>query len=451
MATPIPPTSISIRPTLLHSTPPSTNPNSTTSRPHPFEHYKNQVIRLAERGQLDLAVKTLSAMPYKPDLVSSYVLLQSCIRDNDLYHGGAVHRLLLSSGVKLDTAISNSLITLYSKCGDYNMCYSLFSQLGADCDLFSWDTIITSAAQNGRKKNTLELFCKMLKSGFTPKLYIFCAVIKACSNRDFFWVGWVILASLIKNGSSRKNAAVVRSLIDMFAKNDDLKSARKVFDGISDKNVALWTQLITRYGQKGFVKEAIELFVEMLLDGKFEPDHFTLSSVLSSCADMGSIKLGRQFHAFAIKTGTIDLPVNCALIDVYAKYGNGESIEDARKVFDKMTVQNVLSWTALMSGYVQNGGNKEALDLFIEMILEGDVKPNDVTYSTILKACANLVDMDLAKQIHAHITKLGLCSVNSVGDALMSMYSNSGSMEETYNAFSQTPTHNMVSYSMEQV
>ncbi|KAJ3701134.1 hypothetical protein LUZ61_004839 [Rhynchospora tenuis] len=447
MAIPIAPPSISIRPTLLHSTPPCTNPNSTPPRPRPFEHYKNQVIRLAEQGQLDSAVKTLSSMPYKPDRESSYVLLQSCIRENDLYHGGAVHRLLLSSGVKLDAATSNSLITLYSKCGDYNMCYSVFSELGADCDLFSWAAIISSAAQNGRKKETLELFCKMLKSGFTPKLYIFCTVIKACSSREFFWLGRVILASVIKNGSSRKNEIMVRYLIDMFAKNDDLKSAHKVFDGLSDKNVALWTQLITRYGQKGFVKEAIELFVEMLLDGKFEPDHFTLSSVLSACADMGSVKLGRQFHAFAIKTGTIDLPVSCALIDMYAKYGNGESMKDARKVFDKMTVQNVLSWTALMSGYVQRGWNKEALDLFNEMMLVGGVKPNAFTYSVILKACANMLDLAFGQQIHAHIAKLGISSINFVGNALVSMYNNSNSIGEARKAFNQLHTQNMISYS----
>ncbi|KAJ4818425.1 Pentatricopeptide repeat-containing protein [Rhynchospora pubera] len=433
--------SIPLPPTLLRSKPPSTKSNL------PFEHYKDRAIRLAERGQLDSAVKTLSSMPYQPDLVTCSVLLRSCIRDRDLHHGRAVHRLLHSSGIELDTAIYNSLITMYSKGGDYAMAYSIFSKLGVNSDLVSWASIISSAAENRRPRDALELFCKMLETDFTPEVYTFCAVIKACSTHEFFSLCWVILAFVIKIGSLKESGAVVSSLIDMFAENNDLRSARKVFDRSSYRNLVLWTQLITRYGQKGFAKEAVDLFVQMLLDGEYEPDQFTISSALSACTELESIKLGRQLHSFAIRTGTIDATVGCSLVDMYAKCEDGNSMDNARKVFDEMLVQSVVSWTALISGYVQRGWNKEALDLFNEMMLVGGVKPNAFTYSVILKACANMLDLAFGRQIHAHIAKLGLSSINFVGNALVSMYTNSNSMEEARKAFNQLHTQNMISYS----
>jgi pentatricopeptide repeat protein len=315
---------------------------------------------------------------------------------------------------------------------------------GANCDLVSWSAIISSAVENRRQQDAIKLFCKMLDSGLAPEAYSFCAVIKACSSHEFFWLGWVILAFVIKVGSLR-HGAVVSSLIDMFAENNDLSSSHKVFYGSSDKNLVLWTQLITRYSQKGFAKEAVELFVELLLHGEFQPDRFTLSSVLSACTEMESIKLGRQLHSFAIKNDIVDSSVVGALVDMYAKCDNGNSIKDASKVLDTVPVQSVISWTALMSGYVQNGGNKEALDLFFEMILESSVEPNNLTYATILKACANMLDLALGRQIHARLIKSGLSSIDFVGNALISMYSNSGSMEEARKAFDQLHYQNMVS------
>ncbi|XP_078174521.1 tetratricopeptide repeat (TPR)-like superfamily protein [Carex rostrata] len=445
MATPISLPSIPHPSPLPHTKLSSTKPKPSRAPTTPFEQYKNQVIRLAEGGQLDAAVKTLSTMPFKPDLVSFSVLIRSCIRERDLRHGRELHRLLLSSGLELDTAICNSLITMYSKGGDYGMAYSIFNKLGVDCNLVSWASIISSAAENRRQRDALKLFCKMLDSGLAPEVYTFCAVIKACSSHEFFWLGWVVLAFVIKTGSLRESGAVVSALIDMFAENNDLRSARKVFDASSHRNVLLWTQLITRYGQKGFAKEAVELFTEMMLDGEFPPDRFTLSSALSACTELEYIKLGRQLHSFAIRTGQVDTSVGCTLVDMYAKCESG-NLKDASKVFDTMPVQTVISWTALMSGYVQKGGNKEALDLFIEMILEGGVKPNFLTYSTILKACANMSDLAIGRQIHAHLAKWGLSSVSVVGNALINMYSNSGSMEEARKAFDQLHTQNMVSY-----
>ncbi|KAK7823265.1 pentatricopeptide repeat-containing protein [Quercus suber] len=77
---------------------------------------------------------------------------------------------------------------------------------------------------------------------------------------------------------------------------------------------------------------------------------------------------------------------------MYAKCAVDGSVDDARKVFDLMVDHNVVSWTAIITGYVQSGGrDKEAVELFCEMI-EGHVSPNHFTFSSVLKACANLSD-----------------------------------------------------------
>ena len=66
-----------------------------------------------------------------------------------------------------------------------------------------------------------------------------------------------------------------------------------------------------------------------------------MSKSLRSCANVGSLRIGRAIHGYTIKVG-FELLVNVftALVDMYAKCG---LIEIARLVFDRMQVKNVVS------------------------------------------------------------------------------------------------------------
>lgn len=84
------------------------------------------------------------------------------------------------------------------------------------------------------------------------------------------------------------------------------------------------------------------------------------------------------------------LYVGTSLVDMYCKCGR---VGMARKVFDRMKVKNVKSWTAMIAGYGMHGQAKEALEVFYGMNHAG-VKPNYITLVSVLAACshAGLVD-----------------------------------------------------------
>ncbi|OAY83394.1 Pentatricopeptide repeat-containing protein, chloroplastic [Ananas comosus] len=414
--------------------------------PPPHAPLKRRLLRLADTGRLSDALSALDLLGGAADLVAYSALLHACARRRDLAVGRRVHRRLLASGLAPDAVAANSLLSLYSKCGDWDVALSLFDEMGSRRDLVSWTTMITSAAQNRMERTAIELFCEMLESGFTPNEYTFCGLIQACSNEEYVFVGRLVLGFVIKMGFFGTDVSVGCALIDMFAKTHDLFSARKVFDGLCERNAVVWTLMITRYGQNGCCEEAIRLFLDMIFD-RFEPDQFTVSSVISACTELESLSLGEQLHSLAIRTGLAsDTCVGCSLVDMYAKCSVGGSMNDSRRVFHGMPEHNVMSWTAVISGYVQCGGQEiEAIKLFSEMV-DGRVRPNQFTYSSILKACANLCDHYLGEQIHAHVTKLGLASVNFVGNSLVSLYSQSGRIEDARKAFDLLFEKNMISY-----
>lgn len=129
----------------------------------------------------------------------------------------------------------------------------------------------------------------------------------------------------------------------------------------------------------------------MVQEAGIEPDEYTFTSILSTCASLASLEQGKQIHAHVVKNmfGS-DVFVGSALVDMYAKCG---SIDDAQKVFYEMPDQNVVSWNTIIVGCARHGCVKMAQDFFHQMQRAG-IKPDHVTFVGILSVCshAGLVD-----------------------------------------------------------
>ena len=76
-------------------------------------------------------------------------------------------------------------------------------------------------------------------------------------------------------------------------------------------------------------------------------------------------------------------------MDMYAICGK---LEKAQTVND-LSVQDVVSWNALVTGYSLHGCGKDVLDCLEKMQLEG-LSPNAITFICILKACCSLEYME---------------------------------------------------------
>ena len=117
---------------------------------------------------------------------------------------------------------------------------------------------------------------------------------------------------------------------------------------------------------------------------------------------------------------------------MYAKSG---SIRDARLVFDKIK-RNVISWTAMIAGYAQHGHCEKAFEVFRQMQRVG-MKPDQITYMSILNACASPVALERGREVHAHIIDAGLQSDVRVGTALVNMYAKCGSIKDARLVFDE--------------
>eukprot|EP01018_Ginkgo_biloba_P015573 Gb_28676 [translate_table: standard] len=231
-------------------------------------------------------------------------------------------------------------------------------------------------------------------------------------------------------------------LLNMYSKCGSIIDARLVFDKMPQRNIVSWTAMITGYAQHGNAEEALKLCCYMQR-AEMKLNEFTFASVIGVCATLAFMKQGKQVHAHAIKSGFVsNVFVGCALVDMYAKYGN---IENVRHVFEKMPERNLVSWNAVISGYAQNGCGQEALNLFCQMQLAG-VKPDPITFTSSLMACVVVGGLNQGKQIHVQLIKSGFVLDVFVGSTLIDMYGKCGDLQNARKVFDEITERDVVSW-----
>ncbi|EHA8588176.1 Pentatricopeptide repeat-containing protein [Cocos nucifera] len=165
--------------------------------------------------------------------------------------------------------------------------------------------------------------------------------------------------------------------------------------------------------------------------------------LLQQCIDNRTLPDAEILHAHIIKTGTReDLFVSTSLVNVYMKCG---ATGHARKLFDKLPHRNIVTWTALITGYVHNSRPDCAVEVFIQL-LESGVYPTNYTLGAVLSACCALYSIEIGEQVHGYMIKYGIESNTSMGNSLCSLYSKCGSLESAVKAFQRIPDKNVISW-----
>lgn len=169
----------------------------------------------------------------------------------------------------------------------------------------------------------------------------------------------------------------------------------------------------------------------------------SLANLLRCCSRKSLLRQGVQVHAATVKLGFgFDLMLSNDLVDLYAKCG---MMDMASLVFDRMTERNVVSWTALMCGHLQNGNARETLSLFCQKVFLC-FKPNEFTFSTNFKACGILKVLEVGMQIHGMCIISGFDCAPVVGNSIVDMYSKCGRIKEAEMMFNALPIKNLISW-----
>ncbi|KAK6925693.1 Pentatricopeptide repeat [Dillenia turbinata] len=269
------------------------------------------------------------------------------------------------------------------------------------------------------------MLAKNLSLGHLDLLLQRCMKLKALKP------GKQIHAILVALGMDTNQMSMNSKLVGMYASCGDLENARSVFDNIQTPSIFAFNWMILSYAFHGFCEKAIGYFT-LIEKFRIYPNKFTFSCVLKACVGLMDLCKGKEIHGVIYKMGfEDDACVGNALVDMYAKCGQ---VGIARKVFDKMIVRDVATWTSMICGYLNFGILEEAVNLFERMTLVG-VERNEFTWNAMIAGHARQGDCDGAFKFLARMKREGFVPDLVTWNASISGFAQSGRSKEALKLF----------------
>ncbi|KAK9109543.1 hypothetical protein Sjap_017603 [Stephania japonica] len=250
-----------------------------------------------------------------------------------------------------------------------------------------------------------------------------------------------------------------------------LEDARKLFDEMPVRDCVSWNSIMSGYFQNGRSEETLKLFILMSRESCCDPDQFSFTCALKACASLQLLELGLQLHCFAKKFNFSEgESVELSVLDMYVKCG---AMSLAEQVFDRLSNRNLFCWNSMIFGYgkadyfglafalftqmperdavswntmislcSQHGFGFQTISLFVDMCNQGFL-PDSVSYSSVLSACASILDIEWGRHLHAWLVRSEFVLDVFVGSSLISMYAKCGKLGTAKTVFENLPEKNV--------
>lgn len=337
--------------------------------------------------------KQMRLSKHLPDSFTISTILSSISMVAFYDFGRLIHTELVKRPIENNLTVQSALLTMYSRCGNNDDSYSVFSKM-KERDVVAWGSMISGFCQNRQYKEAAEIFRAMKADGVKVDSDIMASIISACTGIEKVESGCVVHGFVIKNGLEM-DIFVASSLVDMYSKFGFPDRAGNVFSDMRFKNLVAWNSIISCYSRNGLSELSIGLFPQILQNG-FYPDSVTFTSVLVAISSVAALLKGKSVHGYLIKLRnpfTFDIQVENTLLDMYIKCG---FLKYAEHIFQSMPQNNLVAWNSMISGYGSHGECFKALRLFDEM-RSSEITPDDVTFLSLLSACnhSGLIDKGL--------------------------------------------------------
>lgn len=403
----------------------------------------NTMLRAYANGSHSSETLQLYSLMRKTGIVPNnyaypFALKACASHSSSLHLVKAIHGDAIRTGFDSDRFFEAALLDTYAKCGQIEDARILFDKMTTR-DLVCWTAMITAYDHAEQPQESLLLFLEMLrKEGLFIDPVATVTLASAVGQLGDGKRARSIHSQAIRRGFIFEHTFVANSIIGVYAKCGKVEKARLVFEGMKVRDIISWNSMLSAYTQNGQATESLLLFHQMQTS-KYEPNSVTVLTMVSTCAYLGSRHLARRIHDFVIHNKiTIDATLLNALIDMYAKCG---ALDTAVEIFNKIQPpdRSVCTWNALIGGYGMHGRGTEALQLFQYMQEEESIKPNHITFTSILSACSHSGLINEGKQCFKDMKKLSIKPDMKHYACMVDMLGRTGLLTEAYNLIKEMP------------
>lgn len=360
-------------------------------------------------------------------------LIQKCKQSGCATAAMRAYAHLCDNGVEVHGDFGSYLVAMFVQCWSLPMAQQVFSRL-LYRNHYSWTHLMQGYIEEGDPENGLHLFDTMKEAGVYPNNFTYVLVLRACSTLKCIGKGQQIHAEIVTG--LEEDLCITRALLDFYVKCGLFPEACDVFDVLQ--------------GHEIFLEEDITTLRRDHEDPATCVDNMTIPSgalayvfALKACSSMKILTRGLRLHIQIMKEGLDqDYFISNTLIGMYAKCG---LLSEAWKLLNRMPQRDVVSWTALITGCIENGQCSDAMK-YLEMMGKEGVSRNAFTLVSCFKGYGITQGLDSGRKLHAQIMKEGLYTDFVICNSVVDMYAKCGSLEEARIVFDKFARQDIISW-----
>ncbi|KAH7855333.1 hypothetical protein Vadar_023805 [Vaccinium darrowii] len=219
-------------------------------------------------------------------------------------HGKQVHNHVLRAELPFYVVLQNSLIDMYSKCGNLTYSRRIFDNM-TERTVISWNAMLVGYSRHGKGGEGVELF-KLLKeqNKVKPDTVTFLAVLSGCSH----------------GGMEDRG-------LEFF---DDMVSGK---DGV-EPEIEHYGCVVDLLGRSGELEKAFEFVKQM----PFEPTAAIWGSLLGACRVHSNVDIGELVAKRLIEIEPENSGNYVILSNLYASVGRWEDVRNVRDLMNEKAV-----------------------------------------------------------------------------------------------------------------
>ncbi|EXC19414.1 hypothetical protein L484_004129 [Morus notabilis] len=232
------------------------------------------------------------AVRINPLSLSSIISASSCLAT--LNQGLQIHGLVIKMNMQFDLSIQNSLVSMYSKCGDLPAAWKSFVNIESP-NIVSFNSMISGFAQNGLGKEALNLFHKMVKEGCEPNGITFLGVFSACVHVGLVEEGWKYFRMMESSYNIEAGPDHYACMVDLLGRAGLVDEAVELINSMSfEPHPGVWGALLGT-SKTHLRLDVAEIAAQKLIE--LEPDNATTYVVMSNLHSiLGKKKDGDQLR-----------------------------------------------------------------------------------------------------------------------------------------------------------
>nr|CAB3475026.1 unnamed protein product [Digitaria exilis] len=190
------------------------------------------------------AAARMAAAGVDPDEFAVAAVLSSCAGSTMLDLGRSVHAAAARRGFEPFLSVGNSLVSMYAKTGALRDARTVFDAMPARCTI-TWTAMIVGHAQNGRGRQSLDIYTDMVRSGCRPDYVTFIGLLFACSHSGLVDAGRDHFRSMVNDYGIAPGPDHYACMVDLLGRAGRLEEAMDMLNRSSTElDATVWKALL---------------------------------------------------------------------------------------------------------------------------------------------------------------------------------------------------------------